>query len=183
MAPLSLDAQMCGPSCSQRVDQERCVYLRAARGTSARIASSPLHFSGSGDGPDLHLPSRVCTVQAASDVVLVSADRADLSRSTEISSSNSAFPSRIEDHEFLLARKGCVRRCATLILRLFCALAPSRESDARLQSALKFSSSLRSSHTHRYLPFLSEGSSWLPAAGTSHRLHSPRALAFPSLHH
>ena len=73
------------------------------------------------------------------------------------------------------------RRSATIILRLSCALAPTRESDVRLQSERKFSS-YAVSHTHRYVPFLSVGSSWPFRAGTSHTLcvHSPRALAFPS---
>ena len=66
-------------------------------------------------------------------------------------------------------------RCATLILRLSCALAPSRESDARLQSAQNLSSSLRSSHAHRFLPFLSVSSSWPLRPGTL-SVHSRRAL-------
>ena len=40
------------------------------------------------------------------------------------------------------------------------AQAPSRESDARWQSAQKFSSSPRSSHAHCHLAFLSVSSSW-----------------------
>ena len=82
--------------------------------SSARIASPALHFSGSGDGPHLQrlhplslsssstladLPSRArfkCTQWLC-------ADRTDLSRSAEISFSNSAFSSRIVDHEFFLA--------------------------------------------------------------------------------
>ena len=57
---------------------------------------------------------------------------------------------------------------------------PSRESDARLQAAQKFSSSLRSPHAYAYLPFISVGSSWPLRPGTL-CMHSPRALVFLSL--
>ena len=83
------------------------------------------------------------------------------------SSSQSVFSWRLaSDYKSCLALTGCGRRCATLILRLSCVLAPSRESDVRLQSTQNFSSPLRSSRAHRYLPLLSVSSSWPSRPGT-----------------